>query len=101
MASIELGVSYRQSGSDTKPCDTPIQVIEISPILAPGTRAMGQLDKQRQDQYISMAADNDKVFITQDGEAFPSRHMRTRQYSHYLCNMNGSLYQSSWQRQRR
>jgi hypothetical protein len=40
MASSELGVSYRQLGSDTKLCDTPIPVIETCHILARGTRAM-------------------------------------------------------------
>ena len=83
----ETTVSYRQLGSDTKLCGTPIQMIGLPHIPVPETLDICQLDNKGITKYILMAPSSGGYKL-QHGVRLPrSRNMRTQQYVHYLSNI--------------
>ena len=62
-------VSYRQLGSDTKLCGTPIQMIGLPHIPVPETLDICQLDNKGITKYILMAPSSGGLQDTTRGEA--------------------------------
>ena len=76
-------------------------MIETSPIHAPGTRAMGQLDKQRQDENILWPRNPIGSLLQESVSHHPSRIMRIQQNVNDLCDIYMASIRGLWLRRRR
>ena len=80
LAAPFLGVSYRQSGSDTKLGGTPVHIDRVTSYSSPRNTGNMTLDKQRQNQYLFRALRYERFgYYNRMGRLHPSRNMRTQQ----------------------